>query len=65
MHTLKMPWSYLPQTIREQALACRGAGRRAVGPGDGRLYHWVAEVPPAGYRGPLPTGRLVRCTKGR
>jgi hypothetical protein len=52
----KMSWAYLPASIRHQA-----AGRWGVaGPGDGFVYHWIREDPPADYCGPLPFGRLLR-----
>ena len=65
MSSFKMPLGSLPQAIRAQALARWGASKRAANPeiGDGYLYHWVREDPPADYCGPLPFGRLVRRAK--
>jgi len=61
MSQLKMNWAWLPASIRDQAAARWGGG----GPGDGYLYHWIQEAPPADYCGPLPFGRIVRRTKER
>lgn len=69
-----MHWHYLPESIRAQALARYGVRQGSLdlgpdvqpvspGPGDGYLYHWISEKPSAGYRGPLPVGRLMRRTK--
>jgi hypothetical protein len=56
----KSPWSYLPESIRVQAVQRWGTGKRGPGLGDHFVYHWVHEEPAPGYCGPLPTGRLVR-----
>jgi hypothetical protein len=60
MSLLKQPWSYLPDSIRTQAAARWGDGKRAAGPGDRFVYHWVSEPAPADYCGPVPTGQLLR-----
>jgi hypothetical protein len=60
----KTLWSFLPLALCEQARARWAAGARAAGPGDGYLYHWVAEEAPADYSGPLPFGRLLRRSRG-
>lgn len=63
----KAHWLGLPEAICEQALARWGSGQRArtnrPGPGDGYRYHWLPEAPSSGYRGPLPTGHLLRRVK--
>lgn len=61
----KSTWPYLPESIRAQAHARFGSRPRPLspGPGDGYLYHWIAEIPSAGYRGSLPCGQLIRRTK--
>lgn len=51
----KTSWAWLPTAICQQA-AARWHG---AGPGDGFVYHWVQEDPPAGYCGAMPFGRLV------
>jgi hypothetical protein len=56
----KAEWSWLPASIRAQAIARYKKGKREVGLSDGFVYHWVQEAPPVGYRGPLPFGRLLR-----
>ncbi len=61
---LKLPWSYLPASIRAQASTRWGVGRRAAGPGDRFLYHWVREEPGPDYCGPLPTGKLLCRSRG-
>ena len=65
MSSYKTGWSSLPESIRLQALARWCTSKRAANPepGDGYLYHWVREDPPAEYCGPLPFGRLVRRAK--
>jgi hypothetical protein len=56
----KTEWSWLPASIRAQAIARYKRGQREVGLGDGFVYHWEQEAPPEGYRGLLPFGRLLR-----
>jgi len=58
-------WSHLPEVICEQARGRWPAGVRAAGPGDGYVYEWASEEPPADYCGPLPLGRLVGRTRPR
>jgi hypothetical protein len=69
------PWSFLPDVIRAQALARYGLRQLPLdlgpdhqrsfppGLGDGFVYHWTAQEPPAGYCGPLPFGQLIRRTQ--
>lgn len=61
--SVKLPWSYLPGAICAQARERWPLGRWAAGPGDGYLYHFVAEEPAPDYRGPLPFGRLIKRTR--
>ena len=58
--TDKAPWSFIPESICQQARTRWGKGQRAAGPGDGCLYHWIREEPQPEYCGPMPFGRLVR-----
>jgi hypothetical protein len=63
MSPSKQPWPNLPESIKAQAAARWGSGKRAAGPGDRFLYHWVREEPAPDYCGPLPAGRLLRRTR--